>query len=130
MATSKIQQTIDAIKSGRLSLSELRSFLLHPSPLVRANAVGSVAERIGEDGTLLEEVVAFAKNPEHAFRLMGTTTLAHLAVLALLRSCSPVARQAGLDLVNQWQGVDRQDLIWFLKSEGITLEPVMNLTAP
>jgi hypothetical protein len=126
MAASKIQQAIDAIKSRQLSLSELRIFLLHPSPLVRANAVGSVAERISEDDTLLDEVVAFAKNPEHTFCLMGTTTLAHMAVLGLLRSPYEMVRHAGKELVKTWPGPDRQDLIWFLKSEGIDSECIEN----
>jgi len=119
MATSKLQQAIDVINSRQLPLGELRHYLFHASPLVRANAIVVVAEHIQEDGPLLNEVVGFAKNPDHSFRLMGATSVGHMAVLGLLRSRCDAARRAGLELVKSWPEADRQDLVWFLESEGV-----------
>lgn len=121
MVTSKLQQTINIINGRHLPLDELRQFLTHPSPLVRANAVEAVAEHIHEDGPLLTEVIAFAENPDNSFRLMGSVSVGHIAVLGLLRTHCDAARRAGLDLVKIWPKADRQDLIWFLESEGVSL---------
>ena len=119
MATSKLQQAINKIKERQLPLSELRGYMTHPSPLIRANAIEVFGEHLHEDDALVDEAVAFAKDPDHSFRLMGPITVAHVAVLALLSSRSATARRAGVELVNQWQEPDRQNLISFLKSEGI-----------
>jgi len=121
MTIPRLQQLINEIKSRQLPLSKLREYLHHDSPLVRANAVEVFLEHVPADESLLDEVVAFAKSPDHTFRLMGTTSVAHVAVLGLMRSRLEQARLAGEKLVRTWPEPDRQDLIWFLKSEGIEL---------
>lgn len=119
MAFTQLQETINRINSGQMSVAELRLSLSHASPLVRANAINALVARLHEDESLVDEIVAFAENPKHSFRLMGTTSVAHLAVLALLRSVSTAVRLAGEKLVRTWPESDRKDLVWFLESEGI-----------
>ncbi len=117
MAANQLQHAIDAVKTRRLPLAELRKFLHHPSPVVRANAVEIVTEAIGDNGSLLGEVVEFARKPENSFRLMGTIRVGYFAVLGLLRSPIEAVRQAGTDLLTTWPEADRDDLVYFVQSE-------------
>lgn len=119
MSTTTLQTAIDAVRSRKLSSRQLREYLSHRSPLVRANAIEIFAEHLSEDESLLSEIVLFATNPEHSFVLMGATTVAHWAVLSMLRSSCVAAREAGRELLRDWSEPERQDLIWFLRSEGI-----------
>src|SRR4051812_42439918 len=102
MSINELQLAINRIQARQLPLSELREYLSHPLPLVRVNALEVLGEHLHEDDALVDEFVAFAKDPDHSFRLMGTITAAQVAVLALLRSSSEKARRAGAELAGHW----------------------------
>jgi hypothetical protein len=116
-AVQQLQATIDRIRSAECSGDELLNALRHPSPVVRANAV----ERLGQPGPVqhalaIESLEFTARDPASEYRLMGTITLAHLTVAALMR-LGGEAGQRGLALIAGWPEPDREGLVWFLRSE-------------
>jgi hypothetical protein len=120
---SRLQATIDRILGGQVSGPELLAFIAsHPSPLVRANAIGQLPRAGDLPPTQIAAALEIAAtDPAHRFRLMGIITVGHLAVAALFRVSGMAERAAAL--VSGWPEPDRQDLVWFLRSEGISIEP-------
>jgi hypothetical protein len=115
---SPIQQVIDKIRGRHFGATDLRRLLAHASPVVRVNAIDALQDCIGTDDSVVADLVAAATEPANAFRLMGTITVAHQAVLSLLQSTHPKAVEAANELIRNWPEPDRQDLLWFLRSEG------------
>jgi hypothetical protein len=119
---SRLQAIIDRIVSGQVSGPELLALIAsHPSPLVRANAIRRLPAAADLPAAQMAAALEVAAtDPAHRFRLMGTITVGHLAVEALFRVCGMAERAAAL--VSGWPEPDRQDLVWFLRSEGISVE--------
>jgi hypothetical protein len=119
MSQTTMQSEIDNVRSGQLSTEELRKKLTHSSPLIRANAVGVLCTLIDSESSLVHEIVRFAKHSDQRFVLMGAVTVGHVALLSLLQSDSLAAQSAGYEIVSSYAESDREDLIYFLKSEGV-----------
>jgi hypothetical protein len=120
MATStEIEAVVQRLKSADLPLTELASLLQYRSPIVRANALDAIAVRTRGTDSLTGEVLAAAADPANAVPLMGTISVAHVAVACLLRIGSPKADQSAKALLETWPEPDKTDLMWYLKSEGL-----------
>jgi hypothetical protein len=118
---NRIQADIDRVRSPDCSIEEVLATLKTGAPIVVANAL----ERIRRDEVVphqaaIEAIEAAVKDPRYAIRIMGTTSLAHLAVATLFR-LGDEARERGRALLETWAEPDRSDLLWFLRSEGIEI---------
>jgi hypothetical protein len=102
--------------------SEVRSLLHHPSPLVRVNAIEALVGTARREEGLVEELIAAATNSMNNVPLMGTTSVAHVAVGCLLRVGTAKAVEAAQALLRAWPEPDRTDLTWYLKSENLELD--------
>lgn len=120
MATVKeLQGLVDRVKSGMMRTEEVRDLLHHASPLIRANALEALVAPAKRDGELVDELAAAASDPANKVHLMGTISVAHLAVGCLLRVGTAEARQTAQALWSTWPERDRTDLTWYLESEGL-----------
>jgi hypothetical protein len=122
MASVKdLQQLVDRVKSGKMRSDQLLALLRHESPLVRANALEALVSPARHQKGLLDELVAAALDPANRVRLMGTISVAHVAVCCIFRAGTPEALEAANALVSAWSATDRTDLIWYLESEGLQI---------
>jgi hypothetical protein len=113
------QALIDRLRSGNMPVSEVIGLLRDPAAVIRVNAVEALVVRARHDQKLLKELVAAASEPANGVRLMGTISVAHVAVGCLLRVGTDAANEAANNLLNAWPEPDRADLMWYLKSEGL-----------
>ncbi len=121
MATAKqLQILVNDLKSGTMGVREIRELLHHRSPLIRANALEALVSPARSDAELIGELVAVARDPTNASPLMGTLSVAHVAVDCLRRVNSPEAINALESVLEAWPSGDRTDLDWYL-SQGVVL---------
>ena len=120
MASVKdLQGLVDRVKSGIMPTDEVRGLLHHQSHPVRANALEALVAPAQHDIGLLDELIAAASDPANRVPLMGTISVAHVAVGCLLRVGTAEALEAAKALWSAWPEPDRTDLTWYLKSEGL-----------
>ena len=120
MATAKeLQNLVDRVRSGALPTGDVRDLLHHQSPLVRANALEALVAPARYDEAVLDQLIAAASDPVNKAPLMGTTSVAHVAVRCILSVGTDMALEAARALVNAWLEPNRGDLIWYLNSEGL-----------
>lgn len=113
-----LQNTINRLQSGSMHVDEIRPYLHDESAIVRSQAIAAMTSRIENDSDLLREVVDAIVDPENSTRLMGTVSVAHIGLKHLLEA-SESTRKAALELLETWPASERENLFWFLKSEGI-----------
>ena len=116
-----LQRIVDRVQNGNMCTDELRVLLHHKSPLIRANALEALVCPAQQDIGLLEDLVAAASDPMNRVTLMGTISVAHVAVACLFRIGRAEAVNAARTLLNDWRKADRADLDWYLKSEGLNV---------
>ena len=117
--TTTAQSIVDRLKQPDVSQDEILEYLHHDAALVRVNAFDAAARLAKEDERLIETIANEARQLQNAVRLLGTVTVGHVAVGCLLRIGSPKATEAAMELVDGWPENERDDLIWYLKSEGL-----------
>lgn len=117
-AVENIQDVVTALVKGETPLGDIRAHLRDPRAVVRANASTALVAHAKTDDGLIELVVAAAKNPINEIRLMGTISVAHVAVGCLYQVGTPTALEAAAELLATWPEPDRSDLRWYLQSEG------------
>lgn len=117
--TGTAQQTVRHLRSGEVPIEDIRRLLHDTSIVVRANALEALVDHARHGQGLLDEIRKAAISPENQSRLMGTISVAHVAVACLMRVGSDRAVEAARDLIASWPESDRTDLFWYLKSEGL-----------
>jgi len=118
-SAKNLQRLVDRIRSGNVPAAELRGLIHHQSPVIRVNALEALAAQAEPHSGVVAELIAAAGDPVNKSRLMGTVSVAHVAVACLLRFATSEAVEAANALLNTWAEPDRTDLIWYLKSEGL-----------
>ncbi len=118
-SVKELQGLVDGLRSGSISTEQVRDLLHHPSPLVRANALEALVVPAKHDRRLMEEIAAAASDPANRVWLMGTISVAHVAVGCLVRVGTIDALEAAKALWSAWPEPNRTDLTWYLESEGL-----------
>jgi hypothetical protein len=59
-------------------------------------------------------------------RLIGTVSVSHIGITCLLATDTAHAREAVRNLFCTWPEPDRSDLLWLLKSEGLSVDEVVS----
>ena len=119
-AIDNVQDVVTSLVKGDTPLDDIRTNLRDPAAVVRANALNALVSYAKADAGLIEDVVAVAKNPINGIGLIGTLTVAHVAVGCLYQIGSLTALDAATELLARWPEPDRSDLLWHLRSEGHT----------
>ncbi len=114
-----IPSILDSLNKDDVSKDEVLRYLNHEAALVRANAIEAAARLAKEDGRLVEVIALEAQKPQNSVRLLGTTTIRHLAIGWLLRVGIPEAAKKAAELLDAVPEEERRDLIWYLRSEGV-----------
>jgi len=117
-AVNNIQDVVTALVKGETPLGDIREHLRDPRAVVRVNALNALVPHTKIDDELIGLVIAAAKNPINEIRLMGTISVAHVAVGCLYQVGTPTALGAATELLATWPEPDRSDLRWYLQSEG------------
>jgi hypothetical protein len=117
-----LQYLIERIRSGEMPSGELRRCLRHRSPLVRANALEASVASSRLDESLLQDLINSVAAPTNKVVLMGTISVAHIAVGCLFQIGTSAAVEAARGFLISWPEPDRSDLIWYLSSKGLGTE--------
>ena len=113
------QKTVSRLRSGETPLGEVIDLLHDTSIVVRANALEALIPHVQHDDRLLEQLKAAVVEPENQVRLVGTISVAHVALGCLLRVGGGKATEVAKSLIDTWPEPDRTDLLWYLRSEGL-----------
>ncbi len=116
-ATQNLQAIVHALVKGDVPLAEIRELTRHPAALVRTNALNALVKHARTENEALHDIVCAAKDSLNGVRLMGTISVAHVAVGCLYQVATPAALKAASDLLAAWPEPDRGDLLWYLRSE-------------
>ena len=116
-----LQVIIERIMRGAVATAEIRELLYHRSPLVRAAAVRAIGAAARNDERLVDELIAAATAPINGVPLLGTISVAHVAVGCLPQIGTATALKAAKALVMKWPEPDRTDLILYLKLKGLEI---------
>jgi hypothetical protein len=107
-------------KFEQMSTNELEQLMENSSTLNRVHAIAALSHRSSQEQDLVGKITTAIVAPKNRDdRLTGTISVAHMGVASLLRSGNPECIEAAQQLIKEWQGVDREDLIWYLKSESL-----------
>jgi hypothetical protein len=107
-------------KFEAMSTKELKQIMENSSILNRVHAISTLSNRSNREQDLVGKITTAIVDPKNRNdRLMGTISVSHMGVASLLRSGNPECIDAAHQLIEEWQGVDREDLIWYLKSESL-----------
>jgi uncharacterized Fe-S center protein len=127
MQADTVQELIDRLREGPCSLEETRALACHPAALVRVNAIDRLGRLASTEEVAIDDLRRAATDAVNQTQLMGTTRVAHVALATLLRVGTDVADQTAQELIDDWPESDKQDLLWYLQSEGL---PVGQTSAP
>jgi hypothetical protein len=119
-STTEVHDVISAIKRGQLSLADLKGLVGHPSALVRANAIVGLATQESDVDELIGDLTLAASREENSICLMGTTSVADIAIGELVRLGHEKALRAARRLVETWPESQRADLNRYLNSERLS----------
>ena len=104
-----------------LATDRLRELLESGTTPERARATGALARRAARDDSLRPEVLEVLMGPDlRGMRLMGIS-IAHIGVACLYGAAPTALKSEVKALVDAWPEPDRSDLLWFLRSQGLTL---------
>jgi len=116
-----IESTIEYLKGDSVSPEDAIRCLEHEAALVRVNAVDALGRLATRHDHLVDQLVAAIRDPRNRTVLMGTVTVSHVAVANLVRVGTERARSAAAQVLGEWTGDDRDDLLWHLRSEGLSI---------
>ena len=116
---SSADPLIESIRSGKVPDDELVSLLNHKSVLVRANVYELAASRAKLDSSWIPRLRAAAVDARSGQVVMGTVRLSHIAVACLLRIGNRQAVQLAEDLIARWPEPEKDDLLWYLRSQSL-----------
>jgi len=105
------KRIVDVVRLADLPTAELRDLLAYESSFKRSDALLALARRAQQDVGLVDEIADAASDPRNAARLIGTVTVAHVAVASLLQVGTPKAVAAAQRLIKTWPEPDRSDLL-------------------
>jgi hypothetical protein len=120
--THPVQELIDRLRGSGMLLDEIRPHLHHGAALVRSHAIEAMAGKLQANPEVLPELLEAVVDPANSIRLMGTISVAHVGVASLLRASCDEARQGVKRLLATWPQPDRDDLLWYLESEGLSVD--------
>lgn len=109
---------LERLHDPQIPLEALLTHLNHDAALIRANVLFAHSARPATD-VAITALTHAAWTQENTVRLMGTISVAHVAVAALLRLGTEDARTAAQRLLELWPEPDREDLMWYLKTENL-----------
>lgn len=106
----------------QFSTAELLVLLRDKSRLRKGRALAALARRTKDDELLVDEVIAAIQDPANQeTRIMGTISISHIGVACLLGVGSSKTKERVMQLLEHWPEPDRSDLLWFLKSESVSI---------
>ena len=106
-----------------LSTTSLLKLLHSNSRLNRARALSVLARRSSQEKAVIDQVLDGITEPKNKdARLMGSTiSVSHIGFATLWAFGLPSIRQSLSKLLQDWPEPDRTDLLWFLKSQAISI---------
>lgn len=110
-------------KFDQFPTTNLLELAITGSAFYRAHALSALARRSIQDEILLDQIVQGITDSKNIqARVMGTISVSHIVIASLLQTNQPKAKEKVKNLLETWPESDRSDLLWFLKSEGISPE--------
>lgn len=105
-----------------MSVDEIRQHLHDVGALARCHAIEAMVGKVATNPEVLQEVVTAIVDPVNSTHILGTISVAHIGLKSLFGSSCESARQAAKHLLATWPLPDRDDLLWYLKSEGMSVD--------
>jgi len=107
-----------------LSTEYLLKLLHSNSRLYRARALSALARRSSQEEAITPQVLnVITESKNREARLLGSTiSVSHIGFATLWEFGLPSVRESLRRLLQDWPEPDRTDLLWFLKSQSISIE--------
>ncbi len=115
-------------KAKSCTNQQLVELLKSASFLQRASALDEIGERlqIKFDETLFRELIKSIKEKRNLqTKIRGTISVSQVGMVNLGRVSDNRARDSFQELLDLWKVSDKQDLLWFLKSEGVSTNEIV-----
>jgi hypothetical protein len=108
----------------QLSTESLLELLNSDSRVNRVRALSTLARRSSQDGIITASVLKGITEPKNReARLLGSTiSVSHVGFAVLWEFGPPDVRECLQKLLKNWPEPDRTDLLWFLKSQSISID--------
>jgi CRISPR/Cas system-associated endonuclease/helicase Cas3 len=108
-----------------LSSNELLKRLEDKAGVVRFYVFEELANRVNSEPDILKSLkTALLSKSNKELRYRGSTSISHLAMLALLRTKSDLAQQVVADVLEQMDGEDQRHFQWLIAQEHLDM-PVL-----
>lgn len=114
-----------AVKAAQSTDVELLTMLESKSFLARAAAMDEIGKRLSVefDENLLQALVeAIREKRNLSKKIRGMITVSHVGMANLGKVENRRARAVFYNLLDFWQDSDKQDLLWFLNTEGVVVD--------
>jgi len=115
----QLEQLVARLASDSLPASELLRLVDHEAAIMRVNTLLAMSRAARSAPGLVDAIVAAALDERNNVRLMGTVTVAHEAIACLFRVGTEEVRRQGEQLLQQLPALERSNLEWYLRSEGL-----------
>lgn len=115
-------------KAKSCTNQQLVELLKSASFLQRASALDEIGERlqIKFDETLFRELIKSIKEKRNLqTKIRGTISVSQVGMVNLGRVSDNRARDSFQELLDLWKVSDKQDLLWFLQSEGVSTNEIV-----
>ena len=117
-----------AEKAKSCTNKQLIELLKSASFLQRACVMDEIGERlqIKFDETLLQELIKSIKEKRNLqTKIRGTISVSQVGMASLGKVSDKRAGDSFQELLDLWQVSDKQDLLWFLQSEGVSTNEIV-----
>ena len=104
--------------------------LNHPSVIARACAITELGQRLENkfNAKLFDLIVQSVKDKQNQTQYVkGLISVAHIGMSVLCKLNYPEIKIVINQLLQFWDETDRNDLLWFLKSEGIEVNQFQSI---
>ena len=122
---SQLHTKIGRIWSDEVSPQTLCQQLSARSVLARVNAAQALAARSDTDADTVAALRTAAADRRNQTVLLGTVTAADVMIASLLRLGHDDVTETARRLIDAQPEPHRSDLLWYLRSEGLIVEPAV-----
>jgi hypothetical protein len=114
-----IKNTIDYLKSDNVVAEDAIRLMNDEAALIRVNAIDAITRLAKDNEGFLDYLADAARSPRNRVILMGTIRVSYVALANIFRLGTLRAKILGTEIIESWVPDDRDDLVWYLRSEGI-----------
>ena len=121
MKKEEIETIINQLKTGEMSVTEMRNSLHSAAAIIRTNALFALSRHAKKttDEKIKDEIINDINNaaayPENRIELLGKTTVAYVAIGCLIDIDTPKSTLEAKKLIDSFPHIEREHLLRYLQ---------------